>query len=73
MHYKCLTHHVWRTIPPKFELYSCSENLVESLISLYQFSDLYVGIVKFFHRKGRILKSDMEVELKSINLNSGCT
>ena len=36
-----ITHHVWRTIPPRFELYPCSENPVETSISLYQLSDLY--------------------------------
>ena len=41
MHYKCLTHHIWHTIPPGFELFSCSENPVETLISLYQLIDLY--------------------------------
>ena len=41
MHYKCLTHHVWRTILPRFELYPCSENPVETSVSLYQLSDLY--------------------------------
>ena len=41
MHYKYLTHHVWHTIRlPGFELYSCSENPVETLILLYQLSDL---------------------------------
>ena len=38
---KIVTHHVWRTIPPRFELYPCSENPVETSISLYQLSDLY--------------------------------
>ena len=42
MHYKYLTHHVWHTIPPKFELYSCSENPVETSISQFQLSDLYL-------------------------------
>ena len=40
-HYKCLTHHVWRTIPLRFELYPCYENPVETSVSLYQLSDLY--------------------------------
>ena len=41
IHYKCLTHHVWRTIPQRFEMYPCSENPVETSISLYQLSDFY--------------------------------
>ena len=44
MHYKCLTHHVWRTIPPRFELYSCSENPVETSISLYQLTPQNLSI-----------------------------
>ena len=57
MHYKCLTHHVWRTIPPRFELYPCSENPVETSVSLYQLSDLYPYINH--HEKYYTYKTDI--------------
>ena len=37
-----LTHQAWHTIPPRFELYFCSENPVETLILFYHLSDLYL-------------------------------